>query len=200
MTKIEFLMSLHDKLAGLPQKDVEEHLSFYSEMIEDRIEEGSAEEEAVSAIGSVEEIAEQIMAEIPLTKLVKEKIRPKRRLSIWEIILLVLGSPVWFSLLIAAFAVLVSLYVVLWSVIIALWAVFISLAVCSGGGVVSCIVFALGGNVTSGAAMLAGGFVCAGLAIFLYYGCVAATKGMGQFTMAILRGIKRCFVKREGAQ
>lgn len=38
MTKLQFLMALHEKLSGLPRE--EERLSFYSEMIEDRMEEG----------------------------------------------------------------------------------------------------------------------------------------------------------------
>ena len=53
MTKLQFLLALHDKLAGLPQNEVEERLNFYSEMIEDRMEEGLSEEEAVLAAGDV---------------------------------------------------------------------------------------------------------------------------------------------------
>lgn len=78
MTKLQFLLSLHNKLSGLPQNEIEERLNFYSEMIEDRIEDGLSEEEAVSEIGTVDEIAEQIVSDIPLTKIVKEKIKPKR--------------------------------------------------------------------------------------------------------------------------
>ena len=92
MTKHEFLLSLQNRLSGLPQDDVEERLTFYCEMIEDRMEEGLSEEEAVSAIGSVDEIAAQIVADIPLAKIAKVKIRSKGRLKAWEIVLLVLGS------------------------------------------------------------------------------------------------------------
>ncbi|MBR4295688.1 MAG: DUF1700 domain-containing protein, partial [Clostridia bacterium] len=81
MTKLKFIMSLHDKLSGLPQKEIEERLNFYSEMIEDRMEEGLSEEEAVAAIGSVDEIAEQIVADTPLSKIAKEKIKLTRRLG-----------------------------------------------------------------------------------------------------------------------
>ena len=80
MTKLQFLLSLHNKLSGLPQNEIEERLNFYSEMIEDRIEDGLSEEEAVSEIGTVDEIAEQIVSDIPLTKIAKEKIKPKRRI------------------------------------------------------------------------------------------------------------------------
>ena len=112
MTKLEFLLSLNEKLSGLPMAEVKERLNFYIEMIEDRIEEGLSEEEAVSAVGSVEQIAEQIISEIPLTKIATEKIKPKRQLKGWEICLLILGAPLWLSLVIGAVSVLFSLYVV----------------------------------------------------------------------------------------
>ena len=102
MTKMQFLMSLHDQLLGLPKEDVEQRLNFYSEMIEDRMEEGMAEAEAVAAIGSPEEIVSQIIADTPLVKIAKERIKPKRRLKSGEIVLLALGSPLWLSLLLAA--------------------------------------------------------------------------------------------------
>ena len=68
MTKLQFLFALRDKLAGLPQSDIEERLRFYSEMIEDRMEEGLSEEEAVAAVGTVDEIASQATADIPPVK------------------------------------------------------------------------------------------------------------------------------------
>lgn len=131
MSKQEFLAELKARLSGLPQSDIEERLTFFGEMIDDRIEEGLAEEEAVSAIGTVDEVAGQIVAETPLTKLVKERVKSKRTLRAWEIVLLVLGSPIWLSVLIAVFAVIFAVYVVIWSVIISLWAILASLAVSS---------------------------------------------------------------------
>ena len=116
MRKQEFLSQLQKGLIGLPQEDIEEQLVFYSEMIEDRIEEGLPEEEAVAAIGPVEEVVSQIVAETPFSKLVKERIKPKRALRAWEIVLLVLGSPLWLSLLIGAFAVLLGVYISVFSV------------------------------------------------------------------------------------
>ena len=91
MSKAEFLEVLRKRLSGLPREEVEERLAFYNEMIDDRIEDGLTEAEAVAGIGSVDDVARQIMAEIPLTTLVREKVRPKRILRVWEIILLVLG-------------------------------------------------------------------------------------------------------------
>lgn len=187
MTKKEFLAQLRKGLSGLPQDELAEQLSFYSEMIEDRIEEGLSEEEAVSAVGSVEEIIAQVNKDVPLKK------NTNRRLKAWEIVLLVLGSPIWFSLGIAAFAVALSLYISAWAIIISLWAVFGSLTACSFGAVAAGIVFACSGKVLSGAAIIAGGIVCAGLSIFMFYGCQVATKG-------ILALTKICFIKKGDAQ
>ena len=197
MGKQEFLVQLRKGLSGLPQEDIEERLTFYGEMIDDRMEEGITEEEAVSRIGSVDMIISQIKADIPLAKLARDKITQKKHLKIWEIVLLVLGSPIWLSLLIAAFAVILSLYASLWSVVISLWSVFVSLAACSIGGVLTCVVFAVGGNGASGVAMLAVGIVCAGLAIFMFYGCKAATKGVLLLTKKMVLGIKSLFVGKE---
>lgn len=115
-------------------------------MIDDRMEEGSTEEEVVSEIGNVDDIVSQIIADTPLVKLVKEKAKPNRTLKAWEIVLLVLGSPLWVSLLLAVIAVIFSIYLVLWSLIITVWAVFGSFVGCGFGGIVAGIVFLGGGN------------------------------------------------------
>ncbi len=200
MNKQEFLEKLRLELGGLPQDEIDERINFYSEIIDDRTEDGLSEDMAVNQIGPVEEIVRQIVADIPLTKLAKARIKPKRRLRVWEIILLVLGSPVWLSLLIAAVAVIFSLYVSLWAIIISLWAVFGALIGGAFGGVAAGVVFALNGNIWSGAFMLAAGFICAGLSIFMFYGCKAATTGTLLLTRKIAIRIKKCFVKKEEAQ
>ncbi len=199
MNKNEFLNQLCLQLNGLPQADIEERLNFYSEMIDDRIEDGLSEEEAVCGIGSVDEIVAQILSEIPLTKLVKERIKTKRRLKAWEIVCLVLGSPVWLSLLISAAAVVISVYAVLWSVIICLWAAEVSLWGCAFGGIVSGTAVALFQNVPSGVLLIGCGLICAGLSIFWFFGCKAATKGALWLTKKIAIGIKNCFIKKENA-
>ena len=195
MTKLRFLLSLKDRLSGLPQDEVEERLSFYSEMIEDRMEEGLSEEEAVSAVGSIDEIAAQILADVPPTENVKEKSRTRRQLNVWGIVLLVLGFPLWFPLLIAGLAVVFSLYVSLWSVIISFWAVFASCVGCAIAGIIGGIGFALCSSKLTGIAMIAAGIVCAGLSIFLYYGCKAATDGTLLLTKKIGRSIKKYILK-----
>ena len=199
MNKQEFLIRLRKGLQGLPQKEIEERLTFYSEMIDDQIEEGLTETEAVLAVGSVEEIVSQAVADTPFAKIAKERIKSNRRLKVWEIVLLALGSPIWLSLGVAAIAVILSIYVSLWSVIISLWAVFASLIGCAFGGVLTGVIFACSGNVPTGIAIIGAGIVCAGLSVFMFYGCKAATKGILILTKKIAIWIKNCFIKKEEA-
>ena len=46
MNKQEFLNQLRSGLNGLPHEEIEERVMFYSEMIDDRVEEGLSEEDA----------------------------------------------------------------------------------------------------------------------------------------------------------
>jgi uncharacterized membrane protein len=198
MDKIEFLATLRKGLSGLPQADINERLSFYEEMIDDNVEEGLTEEEAVSRIGSVDDIVRQTIEDTPLSKLAKERIKPTKKLGVMEIILLALGSPIWVSLLISFLAVIFSLYVTMWAVVISLWSVFVALAACAFAGILSGFVFAITGHGLVGIAMIATGLVCWGLSIFAFFGCKAVTKGSAILTKKIVLAMKNR-LKKKGA-
>ena len=160
------------------------------------MEEGITEGEAVSGIGTVDEVVSQIIAETSLSKLVKEKVRPKRAMKVWEIVLLTLGSPIWLSLLLAVFAVIFAVYVTVWSVIVALWAVELALAAGVLCGVLSFVILIVQVNVAAGIAMLGAGIACIGLSIFLFFGCKETTKGLLFLTKKMISGIKSTFIGR----
>ena len=197
MNKNEFLSALEKELRGLPREDIEERLDFYSEMIDDKIEDGLSEEEAVAELGPVGKIAEQIVAKTPLVKIASERIKPKRGLKAWEIVLLALGSPIWLSLGIAVFAVIFSVYVSLWSVTVSLWAVFASFIASAVGGVAAGVVFIALGHTASGLAAVGAGAVLGGLSILTFIGCRAITRGAVILTGKIALGIKSLFIKKE---
>ena len=199
MTKQEFLAGLREKLSDLPSKETEERLNFYSEIIDDRVEEGLSEEDAVRAVGSSDEIAAQILSEFnPPQEESKEK-KPKKTWSAVGIMLIVLGFPLWFPLLIATFSIAIAVCAVILSVVFSFWAVFASLAGSSLGIVFSGVVFLLTGNPVSGIAMVGAGLTMAGLAIFTFFGCRAATKFIFDFTKKAALWVKNLFVKKEEA-
>ena len=112
MNKIEFLAAVSAELDGLSPADVREQIGFLSEMIEDRMEEGVAEAEAVAAIGTPGEVAARILADAPFATLTDLPTPPKKR-SVLRTVLLAATSPVWASLLFAfiitAFCLIVTL-------------------------------------------------------------------------------------------
>ena len=199
MKKQEFLSELRRKLSGMPKSDVEERIAFYSEMIDDRIEDGDSEEAAVLEIGDTDTVAEQIIQEIPLTKICKERIKPKRRIKAWEILLLILGSPLWLSLAVAAVAVFLSLYAVLWSLLLSVWAVFGALLPSAFACIAAGGFFLFTGNALVGVAVIGASFACLGIDIFLFFGCKAATKGVILLTRKVFLAVKKCFIQKEDA-
>lgn len=194
MKKEEFLDKLRKGLSGLPKNDIEERLNFYGEMIDDRIEEGLSEEQAVAKIGSVDAVVSQIIADTPLKKIVKEKIQIKRKFSVLEAVLLILGSPIWLSLIITAFAAVLPLYILLW---ILPWILFVSLLFGGLSGIAAGIIFAIGGNIFTSVAIIGLAILSAGLCIFAFFGCKAAVKGMLLLTKKTAIKIKNRFTLKE---
>ena len=199
MNKEDFLDELAKRLSGLPQEDIDERIAFYREMIYARMEEGLSEEEAIASIGTVDDVVRKIMSEYPLTTLVKDKVKPKRKLATWEIILLVLGFPLWFPLLIGAFAIVLSIYITIWAVIISLFAAdFSCLAGCLGG-LVGIFQYLRVGNFAGALFSVGAALVCAGVAILMFIACVYIAKAVIILTRKVVLGIKNSFVGKEVA-
>ena len=173
MNKQAFLAQLYKGLSSLSQKEREERINFYSEMIDDRMEEGLSEEDAVLQIGEVDTIVSQIVADASCGKSAD---KPKKKYNAWTIALLALGAPVWFSLLASAFAVVLSLYGSLWAVIVSFWSIFIAAMGCAIGGVIISVVYFTLGNPLIGIALLGAALVCAGLSVLFFFACTMVTK------------------------
>lgn len=187
MKKAEFLSALEKGLSALPQEEREERLSFYGEIIDDRIEEGLGEEEAVSEIGSVEDVVSRTLDEVPLGKLVKEKIKPGRRLPAWAIVLIITA------------VLFFSIYISVWAVIISLWAANFSIFAASVCSVAAAAVSVIKNDLFSGALLLSAAFILAGLGILMFFCCKAASTGTIAFTKLIIRKLKSAFVRKEQA-
>ncbi len=192
MTKNEFLLTLRDKLNVLSKEDIEKSIDYYNEIIDDRIEDGLTEDEAVEAIGSVDEVAAQILMDTPLSNLLK----PKRALKVWELVLLIIGLPIWLPLLLTA----LSLYIVFWAVIASLYAVVLSPAVCGLAAILNFAILITFGNLAQGILFLGMGLVCIGLAILAFFGCNKITKGAVICGKKILMLIKSCFIRKGNSQ
>ena len=125
MNKTQFCALLGNKLKPyLSPKEIYKTLNFFEEMIDDRIDEGLSEEEAVSQLGDINIIVDQILDEHNIgkkqTKLVWRFI--PRELGFINIVLL---FPAWitiFSLVASLFIVILS---IIFSIVLSIIAIFI---------------------------------------------------------------------------
>ena len=125
MNKTQFCALLGNKLKPyLSPKEIYKTLNFFEEMIDDRIDEGLREEEAVSQLGDINIIVDQILDEHNIgkkqTKLVWRFI--PRELGFINIVLL---FPAWitiFSLIASLFIVILS---IIFSIVLSIIAIFI---------------------------------------------------------------------------
>ena len=194
MNKQEFLSELKDRLEGIPVADRESTLEYYSEMIDDRIESGISEEEAVESIGSIDSVAEQILYEFPIKKLVREKVKPRRTLRVWEIALLILGAPLWLPILLSAVIVAVSIIISFWCVIgvviISLYATDLAIAL---GGIAAMLVsipLFITGRPVAALMLIGAGLILTGLSILLFLIFNLIVKGVIYLIRKLFIGFK----------
>ncbi|MBR0375826.1 MAG: DUF1700 domain-containing protein [Firmicutes bacterium] len=209
MTKEQFLSELQNRLSFLPSSEVAPFISYYREMIEDRMEEGMSERDAVAGLGDIGRIVEVIQYEMPVTSLVvssvKEKTHEARakaesRWPAWGkglvIALLVIGSPIWLSLLAAGLAVFLGLLAVKIAVIVAVAAVVLAMAVASVAAIVGGCVL-LFREPAAGVALIGAGLLGIGLTILAYLLAVIIIKGIIQLIKLLFHWLKGLFVKKE---
>ena len=191
MNKREFLRSLSASLRGMPRGERAQSLEYYGEMIQDRMEEGLSEEEAVARLGSADEIARQILEGGGAQG------RQGSRVPLWMIALIVLGSPVWLALLFAFLAVVLAAYIVAWSLIAALYAVLLGMAVCGPCGALGFVIEIARGNFALAVLLLGGGCALLGLALLALPWLNRATVAVARASAWCAQGILRIFERRK---
>ena len=190
MRKNEFLNEIRGALRGYPRNEVENSIEFYSEMIEDRVENGMTEEQAVASLGNIDMIIKNIKLDMPLKSVIREtakekkeeRIRENKHMSAGTIILLILGAPLWIPLLIVAMSLFLVFFILLWVFDIVLFVVGIALAASLAGGIVGGVMSFIAGNPGTGIAWIGAGIAALGLAIFLFIAGV----GMAKANLGIL--------------
>lgn len=178
MNKSKFLLRLKRALRGCSPSEIQSRLAFYSEMIDDRVEEGLSEKEAVQAVGNPDDIASEIRMELN-----ERPKKEKRPLGTGAKILIAVGSPIWLSLLIAAAAVGLSVFVCLFAVFVSFCAVWISLGVSGIACVMGAIVCFFTERIPEAFFVSGGGLIYLALAIWLF--CLCAP--IGKWTLTAIR-------------
>lgn len=197
MTKNDFLSRLSVGLADLPQEDIKRVLDYYNEMIEDYKEDGMSEEQAINAVGNIDEIISQVIHETSLPKLINERIKRHRVLSAWEIVLLILGSPIWLSLLISVIACFIAVYAVIWSVVVCFYAVVLTFAAMAFAGIFGSVPLFAMGNVGLAVIFIGLGLMGAGFMVLFFSGSNWVTKTIVKLSGKFLLWVKTLFVRKE---
>lgn len=72
--RVEFLGKIESRLSNLPNREVEKIISYYNESIEDKLDDGMTEEDAIKSFGTIDSIVSNIEEEISFNDVVKDKI------------------------------------------------------------------------------------------------------------------------------
>jgi uncharacterized membrane protein len=193
MTKSEFLLSLENELKNIP--DYEKALDFYSEMIDDRIEDGMSEEDAINSLESIDSIRDRMINEIPLPTLIKEK--ASKPLSALNVVLLVLGFPFWFPLLFAAVLVVFSLYITAVFLVFSFYIVVFAFAFSGIIGFIAAF-FHLASNPAYAVLNMGLSMIMVGLSILLIYPAIRLGQKSIKTTKQIIWKTKSLFVQKGG--
>lgn len=196
MTKADFLQLLERALSQLSEEERRANLEYYSELLDDMLEEGMTEAEATAKLGSPAAIAESILQEMPLSKLVSSRMKPKSGWTPLAIILAVVGSPIWVPLLLAGVAVVAALFVSIWALAVVAVVVVLALAL----AVIAAPVLAVRTAVLTlplGLLLLGGGLVLLGLCVLGGLMAVELCKLLAQLTVLLARKIKGLFIRKE---
>ena len=198
MKKKEFLTELRYRLKGLPKEEIDQRVEFYSEMIDDSIEDGLTEEKAVENVGSIDEIVRTVASETSLLKLMKHQreSKPKRRIRPWEVVLLILGFPLWLPLLIVIFVLCLVLCILLWILPIVAYSVFTGVLAGGVGGIAIGVANAINGKVSFGGLYAGAGLAAVGASILIFFLALFVTKLTVKLNKLIFTGIKVSIIGR----
>lgn len=198
MNREIFLHQLRIRLSQLPEPEIEKRLEYYSELIEDMVEDGMSEEAAVASFGDINQVAQSIMETTALSTLVKTTVKPKNGWSTAAVVFAVIGSPIWVPLLFAFVAVIASVYLVIWTLIICMFTLVFCLGV-AGVFLLFKSFWLFGAGFSTVIYTIGCGLGLAGLCLLAFLGAKVVTLGLIQLTRWIFVQIKSLFIKKEAA-
>lgn len=196
MNKKEFINELGKNLNHFPKKEKNKCLHYYEEMINDRIEDGMPEEMAVKAVGSIESIVVSVTNELSLMSLMTTKMNnafSKKN----NLVLILLGLPLWLPLLIAFIIVVLALYIVFISVIFSLYITLFAISVSGFLYAIFGFVFIFTNGLAIGLATIGSGIFAFSLALLLFKPGIALANLLLEGVKKSINSIKRLFINKE---
>lgn len=206
MTRNEFITSLSARLQGIPGTERQKALDWYSELICDRMEE-MPEADAVSGIGSVDEIADEILSQYRQNTTAvhsSDSTEPQSRRSpdkgvntALVIFAAAVLSPIWLPLLIVGLSLAFVAVVLVWCAVVTVGVMLVSAAAVGAVGLVYGFWALFVINPAYGLLVLGAALTAAGLTLALIPLIVVTVKGAAKFTVWSVGKIC-CLVHRKG--
>lgn len=198
MTKREFLDALSHRIRSLPKEEQNRTITYYNEILEDYIEDGMTEEEAVEQLEDVDVIAKKILrGDEPSSQGEGTIPKKEKKNTTLIIVLAIIGFPIWFPILMTFFSAVFTVITALFSIMISLLVVPLGLAAGAVGGVCVSPVLFCTGQVAKGFVMLGGGLICGALAIVSIILAIWIVKWIWRLICWICRKVKRLFTRRK---
>ena len=139
-------------------------------------------------------IAKELLRDMPMSELVRSRVRPSGGWTAFSILLAVVLCPIWLPLLIAAAAVVLGLFIALWAVALAVLAVVAALVI----GAVTLVGAAIFGYLSVPWGLLTGmALIALGAALLAGLGAVWLVKLIVRATSALWHKIKELLIKKE---
>lgn len=206
MTRNEFISSLSARLHSIPGTERQKALDWYSELICDRMEE-MPEADAVSGIGSVDEIADEILSQYRQNTTAVQPTggtEPQSRRSpdkgvntALVIFAAVVLSPIWLPLLITGLSLALVAVLLVWCAVVTVGVMLVSAAAVGAVGLVYGFWALFVINPAYGLLVLGTALISAGLTLALIPLIVVTVKGAAEFTVWSVGKIC-CLVHRKG--
>lgn len=198
-----FLEELRIKLSHLPSSEVEKVISFYSESLQDKIEDGMSEEDAVKSFGPTDDIVKAIEDEIPLTTIVRDKVASKTKKGdgsksnkLLIFVIIVLTFPIWVTILGLLFGLVVACLAIIFTIPVVIGTLYASLFPIALFGIFLGVIRMLTLSFATGLGYLGVGFVSLGLIFILFKPMVYLAKKLVQLILYPFKKLKAWLLKK----
>lgn len=196
MNKGTYADRLEALLVCLPKDKRAEAVSFYEEAIDDRIEDGMSEEDAVAAMGPVESVAEMILEELPIVPRAVAKTKRKSPVLLW--VLAIAGSPLWVPLALAFFVVIAVVYVTIWVIAACIWLVAAVFVLALPLGLYLAWCGLMTGLLAFALAQAGMGLVLCGIGLFVFSLAFSTSRGLALLSLKWVRKAMSPFRRYDG--
>ena len=198
MTKDEYLSELRAGLAAFSKDEVDRAVSFYEEMVDDRVEAGVSEEEAVGSLEPPAEAAARIISEMSAVPRAAARLRSPETPRSWSvafIVAVVIGSPVWIPLALGVIMAVIGCFIGLFGLLVAVWAIAASMLLGAPIGLLYLVAGVKTGSIAGALMGLGCGAAVAGVGVFGIHLAVVASKLLVRAIVWCARAVASPFVR-----